>query len=240
MTFIAIGGAEDKTRKAKILGAVLAEAKGKKSRVLVITGATSYPEEAAKNYRRAFKNLGVSSCAIVHPETPAQADDPAFLQQIEKADVIFFSGGDQSKLVAALEGTQALSAIQEREKNGAVIAGTSAGAAAMSSCMITGGAPEDAEREDAITSGKGFGFAAEIIFDTHFMNRGRLPRLFNLLGKNPEKTGIGLDEDTALILRANGSMEVVGSGAVTVVRKNTASKTGFDVTQLKHGASHTM
>jgi len=235
MTLIAIGGGEDKGRNAAVLGAVLAEAKGKKSRILVITGATSYPEDVAKDYRSAFANLGVSSCEIVHPQTPAEAYDPAFLKKIAAADVIFFSGGDQSKLVEALEGTQALSAIQEHYRNGGVVAGTSAGAAAMSTCMITGGQPEEADRPDAITSGTGFGFAEKIIFDTHFMNRGRLPRLFNLLAKNPDKTGIGLDEDTALILRADGSMEVVGSGAVTFVTKNDKAAQGFDVRHLKRG-----
>ena len=233
MTLIAIGGAEDKQGAMDVLKAVLAEASGAQSKVVVVTSATSYPDDARKTYIDAFKQLGVD-CEVAHIENKAQADTPALLSGIAGADVVFFSGGDQSKLVAALEGTDFMQAVLQRHREGGIVAGTSAGAAAMSALMVTGGNPERATEPGEITSARGFGLAPEIIFDTHFLNRGRLPRLFNLVAAHPQKTGIGLDEDTAAIMRGDGSIEAVGSGAVPIVRQG-AERDDFSVTTLKRG-----
>ena len=216
MTLIAIGGAEGKSGDMAVLRRVLAEAGVETPRVLVITTATGYPEEVGQTYRDAFAELGIA-CDVMHVSTQAGANDAATIRRIETADVVFFTGGDQSRLAAVFNGSDALKALQSRHEAGGVIAGTSAGAAAMSSLMICGGNPDEAMTKGEVETGEGFGLAPGAVFDTHFMNRGRLKRLFAITAAAPAKTGIGLDEDTGVILRAGGEAEVIGSGAVTLV-----------------------
>ncbi len=211
---IAIGGAEAKIGDMVVLNRILSEAQGHK--VHVISTATSFPEDTKKKYEDAFHLLGVDNIAVSHINSRAQANDPLICKQILDADILFFSGGDQLRLTFNLAGTAALDAIKQAHENGAVIAGTSAGAAVMSSVMLYGGSVEKAIHKGEIKTTAGLGFLKESIVDTHFMQRGRLPRLFNVLATNPAILGIGIDEDTALIVRGNIS-EVIGSGVVTFV-----------------------
>lgn len=152
MTIIAIGGGEDKTGDMTVLKRVLAETGKTAPLVLVITTATGYPEEVGDNYRRAFSSLGVTP--DIRHVTDAEAH--GLLEALKKADAVFFSGGDQSKLGAVFGGSAFLAGLASREGD-IVIAGTSAGAAAMSSLMITGGAPEG-----PVTSGAGLGLTPDI------------------------------------------------------------------------------
>lgn len=247
MTLIAIGGAEDKTEDMDVLKRVLTEAKGASSRVHVITTATGYPEEVGQTYRDAFSLLGIT-CEVTHVATRAEAADPELLKKIAAADVVFFTGGDQLKLATILGGTPFLDVVRERHDAGAIVAGTSAGAAIMSQLMIYGGDPEKAMQKGEVALTAGFGLAPDVVFDTHFMNRGRLARLFNVIAMAPDKTGIGLDENTGVILRADGEIEVIGAGAVTVVggksltsnitaieRGEEIVATGYSVTTLTAG-----
>ncbi|TAL28368.1 MAG: cyanophycinase [Alphaproteobacteria bacterium] len=232
MTLIAIGGNEEKTGDMDVLKRVLAEAKGAASRVHVITTATGYPEEVGQTYREVFNALGVD-CEVTHVATRAEAAYPGLLNKIGTADVVFFTGGDQLKLATILGGTPFLDAVRERHEGGAVVAGTSAGAAIMSQLMIYGGDPEKAMQKGEVSLTAGFGLAPDVVFDTHFMNRGRLARLFNVIATAPDKTGIGLDENTGVILRADGELEVIGSGAVTLV--DGRSLTRCNVAQIERG-----
>ena len=248
MVLIAIGGAEDRIGERSVLKRVLAEAKGEASHVHVITTATGYPEEVGETYQNAFDDLS-ASCTISHITNKDEANDPEFLEQIKQADVVFFSGGDQRRLANAFNDTEFLDILKDSD---IVIAGTSAGAAIMSELMVAGGHPEDAHIKGEIKSDRGFGLADDIIFDTHFLQRDRLPRLFNLVAGAPEKTGIGLDEDTGIILKDDGSLEAFGSNAVTIVDGSSLTSsnydavddgqefeaTGFQVTTLKHGNTH--
>jgi cyanophycinase len=209
MTIIAIGGAEHKTGDMTVLKRVLAETGKPAPVVMVITTASGYPKETAENYRQAFAQLGISP-DIRHLITAAETSAPELLEALQKADVVFFSGGDQSKLGAVFGGSEFLETLRKRGDD-IVIAGTSAGAAAMSSLMITGGDPGS-----AISSGAGLGLTPGIVFDTHFSERGRLSRLFAMAAQDNRKTGIGLDENTAIVLKA-GKAEVVGSGTVTAL-----------------------
>lgn len=250
MTLIAIGGAEGKSGDMAVLRRVVAEAGVETPRVLVITTATGYPEEVGQTYRDAFAEIGVAP-DVLHVSTAADANDAAIVTRIEAADVIFFTGGDQSRLAAVFNGSEALKAIQDRHEAGAVIAGTSAGAAAMSSLMICGGDPEKAMIKGDVETGPGLGLAPEVVIDTHFMNRGRLKRLFSITAAAPGKTGVGLDEDTGIICRADGQCEVFGAGAVTIVDARALTNCnineigpgeeiraeGFHVTTLKAGSS---
>lgn len=216
MTLIAIGGGEDKVGESVVLKRVLEEGKGTESRICVITTATGYPEEVGQTYRDAFARLG-ATCDVAHITTAKDADSAAFLKTIEEADIVFFSGGDQTKLSAVFNETDCLSLLAEKHRKGDVIAGTSAGAAVMSQLMITGGRPENGMVKGKIQSETGFGLASDIIFDTHFMNRDRLPRLYNLVASDPRKIGCGLDEDTGVILKDDQTIEVIGNQTVTIV-----------------------
>jgi cyanophycinase len=252
MTIIAIGGAEEKAGQMTVLKRVLAEAKGTASRVHVITTATGYPADAEKTYREAFAALGID-CAVTHIATREEANDPRNVAKIGDADVIFFSGGDQLKLATILNGTDFLDAVTERHAAGAVVAGTSAGAAAMSGLMIYDGDPAKAMQKGEVLLTDGFNFAPDAVFDTHFGARGRLPRLFNVVAGSPAQTGLGLDEDTGVILRADGALEVFGSGEVTVVDGTLATSNittvergelftaeGFTVRTLKAGDRYSL
>lgn len=219
MTLIAIGGAEDKMNDMVVLRRVLAEAKTETPRILVITTASKEPEVARAKYENAFANLHFT-CEVSHVATRVQANAPALLDQIAQADIIFFAGGDQRRLTAILGGTVMMDAIKDRyeaEEDGLVVAGTSAGAAAASSLMICGGDPDQAMTKGHIPMTAGLGFVGDVVFDTHFGERGRLTRLFNAVTTNPGVLGIGLDEDTAVIVKRDGSFDVVGKGNVTIV-----------------------
>jgi cyanophycinase len=231
MTLVAIGGAEDKTGDMTVLKRVLAEAAIKNPRVLVITTATAYPEEVANKYRTAFARLNVAPDTR-HITTKAEADAPASIASLQHYDVVFFSGGDQEKLSATFGGTAFLSGLIAREKEGMVVAGTSAGAAAMSKLMITGGEPRNALKPGGLGLGEGLSFTPDIVFDTHFNQRHRLKRLFGAAAADSRKTGIGLDEDTGVVVK-NGTYEVVGSGRVTVLKDGV-------VTRHKHGDSFSL
>jgi cyanophycinase len=214
MILIAIGGAEDKTGDMTVLKRVLAEAKGAQSRVHVITTATSLPEEVKAIYEEAFGLLGVKP-VVSHITTRDEADDPATIAQIEDADVIFFSGGDQRKIAAAFRGSKALKKIRQMAHQGTVIAGTSAGAAAISDLMIAGGGSSDHITEVKLNGG--LGLKRKIVFDTHFSKRRRLARLFDIVAAHPDKIGIGLDDNTAVVMKSGRALEVIGEGTVTVL-----------------------
>jgi cyanophycinase len=218
MTVIAIGGAEDKLGDKIVLARVLKESGKESPRVCVITSASATPEDRSEKYRAAFEALGVSRYDPVHISTREGAEDPAKIEDIMKADVIFFTGGDQNRLVEVLDGTPVLEAIYRREKQGAVIAGTSAGAVVLADLMITGGRVEEALKKGGVRTGSGFGFIGgpDVFFDTHVDERKRLPRLFNVLAAHPRHLGIALDEDTGVIFRGN-KIEVFGKGSVAVV-----------------------
>lgn len=215
MTLIAIGGAEDKTGDMVVLKRVIAESGVEKPHVLVITSATSVPDEAEKKYKDAFGRLGITP--DIRYVTREEAENADFAKCAVHADVIFFSGGDQSRLAAILAETPLLATIMKRESQGAVVAGTSAGAAAMSVMMIAGGRPKMAMKPGGLKIGEGLGFTPDIVFDTHVDYYGRVRRLFGAAANDSRKTVIGLDEDTAIVMR-DGKAEVLGKGDVSVLR----------------------
>lgn len=218
MTFIAIGGAEDKQGDMTVHKRVLAESQAAAPRVCVITTATAEPDAAKQRYEDVYRKLGVQDCTVLHIDSRAMANSDAVCDAVEKADVVFFTGGDQLRLTQALAATRVFDVMTEKYAAGSlVIAGTSAGAAAASSLMICGGDPEKSMQKGEVQFTAGLGFVPGVVFDTHFSERDRLPRLFNAVAGNPATVGIGLDEDTAAIVRRNGTMEVVGSGTVTFV-----------------------
>lgn len=249
MTFIAIGGAEDKQGDMAVLKRVLAETGKETPRVCVITTATEYPDDARRRYVDAFARLGIVP-DVQYIDSRAMAARFEVVQSVADADVVFFSGGDQSRLTSILAATPVADVIAARfAMHDLVVAGTSAGAAAASSLMLTGGNPEHAMQKGEVPMTAGFGFIPDTIIDTHFSERNRLSRLFNAVVSNPAVVGIGIDEDTAIVAHGDGTLDVVGKGTVTIVngRNITASNyaeiekgeeilaEGVEVTRLSGG-----
>ncbi len=215
---LVIGGAEDKYNERRILKKFLELAGGDSAEVLIVPVASDFPEFAADVYTQAFRNLGVANPRVLRATSR---------QDIVQADVekltdgvtgVFMTGGDQMRLVSLLGGTKLAEALRKkvRETN-VVMAGTSAGAAAMSTSMIVRGEPSSHPHKNAVKLSPGLGFLKNIIIDQHFSERGRISRLITAVSYNPYNLGIGIDENTAIILDGQGILEVFGQGSTTIV-----------------------
>jgi cyanophycinase len=229
---IAIGGAEDKgTEEEKerqnsldffkegiltqIVG--LCSKKGD-PKIEVVTTASSIPDEVAQIYKKAFKKLGCIEIGHLKISKREDADTKKTLERLEKCNGILFSGGDQLRLCSILGGTDFMDILRERyESEHFVIAGTSAGAAAMSNTMICGGDETKAYLKGKVELGIGFGFLQEVIIDTHFDARGRFGRLVQAIAAQPGAVGIGLDEDTGIIIERGTKVKAIGSSSVVIV-----------------------
>jgi len=233
---IPIGGNEDKGGDEReqnqmeyieegILARVVRESGGKEAMIVVIPTASSIPVEVGENYLKAFGKLQCKNVTVLDLHKRKDADLQKNLQLIRRADCIMFSGGDQSKITKKIRGTRLHDLMLERYVNeGIVIAGTSAGAMCMSSEMITGGSSKEALIKDAVLMESGMGFISNLIIDSHFIRRGRFGRLAEAVAKFPELLGIGLAEDTGLVIKQNDWFEIIGSGMVIL----------FDPRELRH------
>lgn len=214
---IAIGGNEDKSDELVVLKRVVQEAGKTDYKVCVITAASEEPEQRGRDYRQVFTVLGASRIEILIIKERTQANDITLAKKLEDADLIFLTGGDQLRLTTIVGGTKILEAIQNRLEAGSLIAGTSAGAAVFSDTMIYEGQSEDGLFKGTVLTTPGFGFVEKIIFDTHFMARGRIGRLVQIVTMNPICIGVGIGEDTGVILKGDGYAEVIGTGQVIIV-----------------------
>ena len=235
-TLIPIGGNEDKGLEDKesysldfiddgILFHVLKESGGADSKIVIIPTASSIPQEVGENYQKAFSKLGCNNVSILNIRDRDQAELSSSISMIKDADCVMFSGGDQSRIADKIGGTQfhELLINRYRDEQGFVIAGTSAGAMAMAEEMIAGGSSSEAFLKGSVKMRKGMGLIPQLIIDSHFIRRGRFGRLAEAVAKFPELIGVGLAEDTGLIIKQN-NMELIGSG-MTIV---------FDPHDLKH------
>jgi cyanophycinase len=211
---VAIGGAEDKTSQLEILKRVIELAPEGNTEVAVIATASSIPDQVLPDYDAAFTRLGASRVHLLDIRDRQQAANPETVRLIEQSDVIFFTGGDQLRLTNVFGGSAALTAIRERWMSGAVVAGTSAGAAAMPGTMIYNGAATDALRKGAVNMTFGLGLVDGLIIDSHFLERGRFTRLMEVGATNPEYLGVGIGEDAAVIIHQNQILEAFGPGHV--------------------------
>jgi cyanophycinase len=230
-----IGGAEDKGTDLEegfiqrnnlnffelgILGRFVAETRStKKSKIEVITTASQIPIEVGENYLDAFKKLDCLDVHVMHIRNREDAQKPEFIERIKACDAVLFSGGNQLRLTATFGGTNLLKIITDRYQNetGFVIAGTSAGAMAMSNTMIYEGNAANAHLKGAVKVTTGLAFMQAVIFDSHFDKRGRFGRLAQAVACNPGAIGIGLGEDTGLLIRDGNKMEAIGSGMVIII-----------------------
>ena len=214
---IAIGGNEDKADELIVLKRVVQEIGKSDYKVGVITTASEDPEKRGEDYNNVFTTLGAAKINIFDIKERFEANDRKTAKSIAEFDLIFFTGGDQLRLTTILGGTRIFDAIQEHLVNGGLIAGTSAGAAVFSDTMIYEGKSEDGLFKGSVLSTSGFGFVDKIIFDTHFMARGRIGRLVQIVTSNPTCIGVGIGEDSGVILKGDGVAEVVGTGQVIIV-----------------------
>lgn len=213
---VVIGGAEDREGDCVILKEFVRLAKGDKARVVVMTVATNIPEEVGADYKKIFKRLGVADVKVVDVSSREDTEAKKAMSAIEEATALFFTGGDQLHITALLGGTEMDRVIKQRVGKGLVLGGTSAGAAMMSNSMMLGGESETNPRFGCVEIGPGMDFLMGTLIDTHFSQRGRHGRLLAATAHYPQDLGLGIDEDTAIIVAGN-EFEVIGSGAVTII-----------------------
>ena len=213
---IPIGGAENKLSNPQILSRFLELCGGDDARIAIIPTASEL-EDTGPHYERLFRRLGVAHAEALPIAKRREGESNGFLDLIGEADGVFMTGGNQLRLSTTLGGTKVARLIRRRNASGMHVAGTSAGAAFLPEHMIAGGDEGTTPRPDMVTLAPGLGLTNHLIVDQHFRERDRLGRLLTALAYNPFAVGVGLDEDTAAFLRADNTLEVVGSGGITVV-----------------------
>lgn len=213
---IPIGGAEEKFHNPEILDRFIDVCGGKESRIGIIPTASEL-EDTGRNYEKLFRQIGVKHAKVLPFETREDCDAPEYLEYIEKSDGVFLTGGNQLRLSTTLGGTATAQLIRRRNAAGMHVAGTSAGAAFVPEHMIAGGLEGSTPTPDMVTMAPGLGLTNKFIIDQHFRERDRLGRLLTALAYNPFAVGMGLDEDTAAFISPDDSVEVVGSGGITII-----------------------
>lgn len=219
---VIIGGAEDREGECTVLREFVRRAGGVQARIAVLTAATSMPREVGDDYIRVFERLGAESVRVIDTEYREDGDRQEAVEVAEQATGFFFTGGDQARIIELVKGTRVDKAIRERHAKGAVVGGTSAGAAMMPDTMIIEGDSATNPRVNVVDMGPGMGFLPGIVVDQHFSQRGRLGRLIAALVQQPVILGIGIDENTAVLVDGD-EFEVAGQGAVTVVDESGAT-----------------
>lgn len=211
---IIIGGHEDKEGEKVILKAVAERLKG--GRLVLATIASHAPEGYFETYKKAFAALGVTDLVELYIEDRAETHQADKLALLDNAAGVFFSGGDQLRISSQIGDTPIEARIREIWRSGGVLAGTSAGASVMSDTMMVRGASSETHRIGDLQMAPGLGLVRDTIIDQHFAERGRIGRLLGAVAQSPRVLGVGIDEDTAIVLEGD-DFKVIGSGAVYVV-----------------------
>jgi cyanophycinase len=215
---VIIGGHEDRERDMEILTRFVELSGGADANIVVITAASTVADQMWTIYDDAFGALGVVQRSHLEVTSRQDANSEDFVRQVEAATGIFMTGGDQKRLLALIGGSALDAAMHVALKvRGATIGGTSAGASAMSGHMLAQGRAETLPEKGSVSLGAGLGFLHRVVIDQHFSERQRLSRLLTIVAQNPYLQGIGIDEDTALVVGIGTGIEVLGHGAVTIV-----------------------
>jgi len=225
-TLIIIGGNEDKGIETSeqnhlefieqsILAHVVRESGGTDANIVIIPTASRIPDQVAENYLEAFGSLGCKNLSVVDIRKRQDSDNPEYIELVKNAHCIMFSGGNQSKITQKIGGTGLHQLLLERYKNEKlVIAGTSAGAMCMSNEMITGGGVKEFFNKGSVKMNEGLNLIPDLIIDSHFIRRGRFGRLAEAVAQFPNLLGVGLAENTALVVKNCRTFQVIGSGMV--------------------------
>lgn len=226
-TLIPIGGSEDKGKSEingldfiteGILSHVVNESGGVDAKIVVVPTASSIPRKVGTMYREAFDKLSCTDVTVANLKESSQCESPEVLALFESADCVMFSGGDQSRITAVIKGTALHTLLVRKFRTEEfVIAGTSAGAMAMANEMIAGGSSKEALLKGAVLMSKGLSLLPGLIIDTHFIKRGRFGRLAEAVAIHPQLIGIGLAEDTGIVIKEFNECKVIGSGMVVVM-----------------------
>ncbi len=231
---LAIGGAEDKGTDLEtgdiqrnnlnffelgILRRIVEETGGPSTRIEVVTTASMIPHEVGDNYLNAFGKIGCTNVGVMNIRNRADTANEEYLERIRHCHAIMFSGGNQMRLTSTFGGTDFLQVIHQRfqDEPDFLVAGTSAGAMAMSNTMIYEGNATMAHLKGEVKITTGLSFMRDVIFDSHFEKRGRFGRLAQAIAANPSCIGIGLGEDTGMLITDGNKMEAIGSGLVMIV-----------------------
>lgn len=218
-----------------ILKRIINESKhNENSRIEIVTTASVIPREIGPEYVKAFEYLNAKNVGVLYIEKREEAADATILERLKAANIVMFTGGDQLRLTSILGGTSFHDILLDKYKNEDFIyAGTSAGAAAASNNMIYQGSSSEALLKGEVKITSGLGFIDNVVIDTHFVQRGRIGRLFQAVVGNPKVLGIGLGEDTGLLITNGRQMEAIGSGLVILVDGREIKDT--NLTQIELG-----
>lgn len=226
-SLIIIGGHEDKKHEMTILKEVAAPLNRAKGKLLIITVATHLPKVTAKDYMEVFTRLGVKNIDVLDIRTRADAYSDVNVDKIKDSSAVFFTGGDQLRITSQIGGSPVSFEIRELFKDGGTVVGTSAGAAAMPDTMLFSGSGDESHEISALGMAPGLGLIEGVVIDSHFAERGRMGRLLGAVAQNPKNLGIGIDEDTAIVVKSGEVFEVLGSGAIYVVDGTGISYSGL-------------
>ncbi len=221
-TLFIVGGAEDRLGKASLLRHFLKLCGGRRARLVLVPTASSFQDEIVASYAEVFTRLGAPGVEVVNPADRAEASDPASVALLDDATGIFLSGGSQLRLSQVFPGTAVGDALHRAHERGCVVGGTSAGASIMSDYMISMGEDGVTPRQRASQISAGLGLLPGVVVDQHFDQRSRYGRLMSVIAPSPHLLGIGIDEDTAIVVTDRREFTVRGAGAVFVVDCRTA------------------
>jgi cyanophycinase len=225
---IPIGGAENKENDRHILERFVRVSGGSDADIVVIPTASRL-HETGPRYERLFRDIGAARVTVMDFDTRRDCHEPGRLERLEQASGVFFTGGNQLRLTTLLGGTPVAKMIRTSNANGVTVGGTSAGASILSEHMIAFGDEGSSVISGSVRLAPGLGLTNRFIIDQHFRQRDRLGRLLTALAYNPFAVGIGLDEDTAAFIGPDETVEVEGSGGVTVVDASEVSYSSMDV-----------
>jgi cyanophycinase len=228
---MAIGGAEDKMKARRILYAFLALAGGSTARIAIMPAASTQPGRVGELYHALFCDLGAAAVEILHVDSRKEAQDPGRVAALDGMTAVFLTGGNQLRLSTLLGGTPMERMIHQRNRAGMVVAGTSAGASVLSRHMIAFGRSGEWPTQRMVQMAPGLGLTDAVTIDQHFQQRGRTGRLMVAVSYNPDLIGLGIDEDTAVIIDGQDVVEIVGRGSVLVVDGSELSYTNVDQAQ---------
>jgi cyanophycinase len=224
---IPIGGAENKENDRRILERFVGCAGGRDADIVVIPTASRL-HETGPRYERLFRDIGAAHVEVMDFDTRRDCQEPRRLERLEQATGIFFTGGNQLRLTTLLGGTPVAKLVRIRNASGVTVGGTSAGASILSEHMIAFGDEGSSVISGSVRLAPGLGLTNRFIIDQHFRQRDRLGRLLTALAYNPFAIGIGLDEDTAAFIGPDETVEVEGSGGVTIVDAADVSYSSMD------------
>lgn len=215
---LVIGGAEDKVHGREILYTFFKRAGGRDAVIGIIPCASRDPLAISQRYQRIFEDMGARAIEVMDIRDRSQSEDPAWKNVLEQCTGVFMTGGDQVRLCGLLADTPLVDMLRQRAQLGSVVlAGTSAGAAVMGHHMIAGGGSGESPNRSLVDMATGLGILPDVIVDQHFHNRNRMARLMSAVSMQPDRIGLGIDEDTCAMFESDAVFQVIGKGTITVV-----------------------